>query len=168
MRLDLSNALKDPGQPYAFDCAIGLSEMIVLDDPIRFESVRAHGDAIGAGEMVTVAGVVDAIIHSRCARCLRDTSRSISANIKQVYARDPASAVDDVLPIDGTGVDLEPVATEALLLELPMRFLCREDCQGFCPVCGKDLNENNCTCQGGGKRNPFSALAGLLTKDEEV
>ena len=52
-----------------------------------------------------------------------------------------------------------------------MRFLCREDCKGLCPVCGKDLNTELCTCPKGGKAgNPFSALSRLLTDQnyEEV
>ena len=52
-----------------------------------------------------------------------------------------------------------------------MRFLCREDCKGLCPVCGKDLNTELCTCPKGGKAgNPFSALSRLLTdqNNEEV
>ena len=59
--------------------------------------------------------------------------------------------------------------SDALLLELPYRFLCSENCQGICPVCGKNRNIAPCTCQEGGERqNPFSALSELLTEDEEV
>ena len=56
-----------------------------------------------------------------------------------------------------------------LVLELPMRFVCSEDCKGICYVCGANRNIAPCTCQEGGERqNPFSALSELLTEDEEV
>lgn len=169
MRLDLLNALKDPGQAYAFEAPLELPEMIVLDDPVRFESVLFRGTAIGAGETVAIDGTVEAVLGSRCSRCLMDVCQRICAEVHQVFARDPTSAVNDVLSIDAAGVELEPLAAEALLLEMPMRFLCREDCLGICPTCGKNRNEDSCSCQEGGKRqNPFSALSDLLTEDEEV
>ena len=58
---------------------------------------------------------------------------------------------------------------EALLLELPLRLVCSENCKGICPSCGVNRNIAPCTCQEGGERqNPFSALSELLTEDEEV
>ena len=77
----------------------------------------------------------------------------------------------DKYPLEGHEIDLAAAVEEALLLDLPMRFLCREDCKGLCPVCGKDLNTELCTCPKGGKAgNPFSALSRLLTdqNNEEV
>ena len=44
-------------------------------------------------------------------------------------------------------VDLTKAVTDRILLDLPMAFLCREDCKGLCPVCGADLNEGDCGCQ---------------------
>ena len=44
--------------------------------------------------------------------------------------------------LDGLEIDLEPVAREAVLLELPLAPLCREDCEGLCDQCGADRNED--------------------------
>ena len=56
-----------------------------------------------------------------------------------------------------------------ILLELPSRILCKEDCRGLCAQCGANLNVNACSCQKDlTSRNPFSALASLLNEDEEV
>ena len=66
-------------------------------------------------------------------------------------------------------VNMMPMVEEALVLELPMRFMCSEDCKGICYICGANRNIAPCTCQEGGERqNPFSALRELLTEDEEV
>ena len=57
----------------------------------------------------------------------------------------------------------------ALLLELPSRILCKEDCKGLCSQCGANLNDHECSCQKDLiRKNPFSALASLLNEDEEV
>lgn len=44
-------------------------------------------------------------------------------------------------------IELEELATNDILPELPQRYLCREDCRGLCPTCGKNLNEGPCGCR---------------------
>ncbi|MRR10305.1 DUF177 domain-containing protein, partial [bacterium] len=44
-------------------------------------------------------------------------------------------------------IDLWPELREAVLLALPLKPLCREDCRGICPACGRDLNEGSCGCR---------------------
>jgi uncharacterized protein len=63
--------------------------------------------------------------------------------------------------IEGNELDLTEVAREQILLNLPETVLCREDCRGICPTCGKDLNEGDCSC-GGGEIDPrWAALKDL-------
>jgi uncharacterized protein len=47
---------------------------------------------------------------------------------------------------DGKNIDLDPIVREQVLLAVPMSAVCREDCQGLCPVCGKNRNETQCGC----------------------
>ena len=44
-------------------------------------------------------------------------------------------------------MDLDELVRADLLLELPTKVLCREDCKGLCPKCGKDLNFGPCDCK---------------------
>ena len=44
-------------------------------------------------------------------------------------------------------MDLDELIRTDILLELPTKFLCKEDCKGLCPTCGKNLNEGACNCQ---------------------
>ena len=70
--------------------------------------------------------------------------------------------------LDGHQIDLTGPAREALLLEMPMRLLCRKDCPGLCPVCGANLNATPCDCRKAApKANPFAALSELLPSDDE-
>ncbi len=50
-------------------------------------------------------------------------------------------------PFDGRTIDLGKIFSEQLLLDLPMDLVCREGCKGLCTVCGKDLNEGECSCE---------------------
>jgi uncharacterized protein len=48
---------------------------------------------------------------------------------------------------DGQKIDLDPIVREQVLLALPMRVICRDDCKGLCPSCGQDLNVEKCACE---------------------
>ena len=167
--LDVSQALKNPGQPYAFEVGAEIEEMEVLGDPVRFENVRASGELTGAEERVSVRGEVSAAVASRCAKCLAPVTLELRAKLDAVYARQPDPDDPDLYLFEGSKLDLTDAARDALLLELPYRFLCSEDCKGLCPHCGKNLNLGACTCQEGlNVANPFSALKAIVQNDEEV
>ena len=51
-----------------------------------------------------------------------------------------------MIPFTGEELDLCEAVQEQVIMALPVRPLCREDCRGLCPVCGADLNEESCTC----------------------
>jgi uncharacterized protein len=54
---------------------------------------------------------------------------------------------EETYPLVGEHLDLRPLVRDALLLELPIAPLCRDDCRGLCPTCGADLNEGTCACE---------------------
>ena len=169
MQLDVSRALKNPGQSYSFKGELVLPEMDVFDDLVSFEDVQVSGTFTGAIESVKVTGTVEAVVCTRCANCLGAVKQPVKATLSEVYTRTVDPEDPDQRALDGYLVDMTDSAKDALLLELPMRILCHESCPGLCPVCGVNLNTQRCTCQEGGKRqNPFSALGKLLTEDEEV
>jgi uncharacterized protein len=79
-------------------------------------------------------------VHGPCHRCLADAVVDVDISAREYQAENPESeelrtpyVVDDQL-------DLKAWARDALVLALPDKILCREDCAGLCPVCGRDLN----------------------------
>ncbi|WP_377077376.1 YceD family protein, partial [Ruminococcus bicirculans (ex Wegman et al. 2014)] len=53
---------------------------------------------------------------------------------------------DDYVVCENNTLDLDELAISDLLLQLPTKILCRDDCKGLCYVCGQDLNEGKCNC----------------------
>ena len=125
-----------------------------------------------ANETVIVRGIARARIESPCARCLAPAFTDVTAEVDEAFLRDRGEERepgDDQYRYTGHVLELDEAVRTALLLELPSRILCREDCRGLCPRCGQNLNINECSCQKDQpRRNPFSALASLLNEDEEV
>ncbi len=107
------------------------------------------------GESVSVRGTVTTFARLECARCLGSFDRAVRAPL-EVFAERAGSGRrgdeqtlerDDYMKFhDGRQLDLRDEAREALLLEVPMVPLCREDCRGLCPRCGADLNAGPCGC----------------------
>lgn len=169
MKLDISRALKDQGQPYAFSAEVTLPATEVMGDVIRFKDVNVRGEYVGAEESVSVTGDVAAKVLTRCSLCLADVEYPIETRLNAVFLRQVPQDDPDIYPMEGYLADIDKAVSDALLLELPIRVLCREDCKGLCPVCGVNRNVERCICQEGGEMlNPFSALSEMLSKNEEV
>ncbi len=76
-----------------------------------------------------------------CFRCLADTELSLEIRAREYHAASPTADEELRSPyVADDRVDLSVWARDAVALELPGKILCREDCAGLCPVCGKDLN----------------------------
>ena len=95
-------------------------------------------------EAVIARGTVEAPWRGECRRCLAEAAGAVRAHVREVFEEehDP----DQTYPLVGDQLDLEPLARDAVLLELPQVPLCREGCQGLCSICGADLNAVTCAC----------------------
>jgi uncharacterized protein len=80
-------------------------------------------------------------LHGPCVRCLADAVLDLRISGREYQAASP-DAVDELRSpyVSDDIVDLTSWARDALVLALPDQILCRPDCAGLCPVCGRDLN----------------------------
>jgi len=167
--LSVSNALKNPGQEYPFTADAVIEEMEVFGDPVRFENVAVKGSYVGSGETVSIDAIATATVISRCARCLEEVRLDITAEMNAEFARQPDPENPDLYCFEASTLELTDAIRDALVLELPMRFICKEDCKGLCSKCGTNLNTGSCTCQeGDDDLNPFAALRSIVENNEEV
>jgi uncharacterized protein len=85
-----------------------------------------------------------------CVRCLVEFEQPLHAVFNELYAFSSRSVSESglILPDDGN-IDLAPLVREYMVLEIPIRPLCRLDCRGLCMVCGADLNSESCEHQTG-------------------
>jgi uncharacterized protein len=107
-------------------------------------------------EGVMASGAAEAPWTGSCRRCLRETSGQVRAEFRELYERRPTEG--DSYPLSGEQIDLEPMVRDVVLLELPLAPLCSEDCQGLCPQCGADRNENSCDCDLSHRDERWAAL----------
>jgi uncharacterized protein len=79
-------------------------------------------------------------LHGPCYRCLEDAALELPISVREYQATSPESDEMRTPYLEGDRLDLSAWARDALALALPDKILCRPECAGLCPVCGKDLN----------------------------
>lgn len=169
MLLDISRALKDQGTEFPFLLVGQIPEQDVLGEQVSFDKASMSGFFSAAGKSVLIHGELETVAHARCARCLKPAQASLTAPFREIFIQDGDPEDPDKFAFEGNCLDLDHLALSLAVLELPIRFICRADCKGLCPVCGGNLNDNLCACQKESpKKHPFEALQQLLKKDEEV
>lgn len=105
---------------------------------------------------IRLKGRLSTGVELQCARCLEPVPQEIRRDFELLYrplgadaGRDELSITDAEAEIgyyQGNGLLLEDVLREQVLLALPLKITCRPDCKGLCPQCGKNLNQEQCSC----------------------
>lgn len=144
------------------------------------EHVRLAGEtrvralASRKGEEVRLSGEIATKVAADCDLCARPLEVPLELRFETAFTpsareRERAENVelqgDDLVTsvYEGGEIDFDEVVREQILLGLPTRLRCREDCKGLCPVCGADLNEAECGCQ---KQEIDPRWAGLASLKE--
>jgi uncharacterized protein len=142
--------------------------------------IRIRLKATRIGELVEVEGNLETTLRLTCGRCLTEFAEPLVTDFAITYAREAHGLPDDDAPDDGRAeaeeagligfrgeeIDLTEGLQEQVVLGLPLRPLCRENCKGLCAVCGADLNAGECDCRRQLSAGPFAALRHLrLGKD---
>lgn len=94
---------------------------------------------------VGVTGTIEVPWQGHCRRCLKPMTETIAVDVDERY-RDAPGPDDDAFPIERGQLDLRPMVREEVLLAVDELRVCRPDCPGLCPVCGRDVSVEPCDC----------------------
>ena len=148
VKISWVDAAKPGGRSFSFQVDLA-QETVSRFDVVRLDPVFVNGTANVAGSLCTVDGVVQADVVYRCVRCLTEVAKSIHTSFSFMISKLPLSREqeeNDVLYVPQDEIDLDPLVQQELILALEVQPLCKPDCAGLCPVCGKDRNIERCTC----------------------
>ena len=102
-----------------------------------FGSIEIVGEVLNDGKTFVARGKATCSKKFFCDRCLEPSSGEIVCDFEEEI--DSENIVDNV-------ADITELVRDTFLASLPIQNLCREDCKGLCPVCGKNLNTEECEC----------------------
>lgn len=174
VELDISQLRAAAGDKLTFSCQ---QRMDVGAEGFSFpEPVAVWGTVLNTGVSYLVEGHLRATVESCCARCLAPFRQTVEADFQEEFregdppppGQEEVSRVSDaeVQFFRGDKLILDEVVRQHLLLALPSQPLCRPDCPGLCPVCGRRLEEGECSCQVREVDPRLEPLRRWLTKGE--
>ena len=123
----------------------------------QVEPMEVAGAAELLGNEIHITGSLKTSVETTCDRCLENSRRPIDLEFDLFYRPMKTIAREEEIEIkpaeleigfyEGHGLELDDVLKEQVLLTLPMKRVCREDCKGLCPQCGQNLNLGKCACK---------------------
>lgn len=129
-----------------YDLDLSSFESMEGEHPFR-RPVHVAGAAVNRAGVVTLRAMAVFDFTTRCDRCLAEMVEHRTLPIQNVLVTElHEDADDDLLLCTGEELNLDEVVLSNIILDLPMKHLCRENCKGLCPVCGHNLNEGDCSC----------------------
>jgi uncharacterized protein len=159
---------------------IDFGEDLVQTAPLRAtgraELIRENRGAHEVIEDIRLVGSFSTEVENPCARCLEPVHNALAEQFDLLYRPLGIDARGEVVSISqaeteigyyqGEGLLLEDVLKEQILLALPVKQVCRADCKGLCPHCGKNLNTESCDCAASVPDPRWSALEDIRKKLE--
>jgi uncharacterized protein len=127
-----------------------------------------------SGETVYIRGKLKAQISQECSRCLEQATLAIEGDfVYTLVPEKPEAAQDLELTAEdletgyyrGDFIDLGALICEQIVLQAPMKVLCREECKGLCTHCGINLNTGSCSCQSGVVDDRLAVLKNFRVKN---
>lgn len=154
MRVELAKLDNNVGN-FAHEYADG--EFVLEDDRVVVAAApRVSGRITRTEHEVVVEGEFAAVAEVECDRCLRPVKLPISSNFRLEYVTPETYMSFETVELaqedlalstfDGEVIDVDDIVREQVLLAIPTQAICRENCKGFCPVCGADRNITDCNC----------------------
>lgn len=132
------------GKGHSSDTTLDIPRLRVAED-LTLDYLRGVLRFSRTSRGILVQGTLETQVPAQCARCLDDVPIRLTIPLEEmfVYPAEP----DAEFNVPETGIlDLAPLLREEIILQIPIGTLCRPDCAGLCPTCGKNLNLGPCNC----------------------
>ena len=160
--------------PGKLDLGQELKQSGVVNTSGRAELLKEDRGGRNVVEDIRVRGNFSTTVEARCARCVDPVPTKVGGDFDLLYRplgvdaghdeRSISEAETEIGYYSGEGIQLEDVLREQILLALPVKIVCREDCRGFCAGCGRNLNVDSCVCQEQPPDPRWAALADIKNK----
>lgn len=150
MQLDFTNLFNGSNEIVNINYTVDVSDLeYSCYNPIK-NGALVCGKAYCKADISYLELQIKFTFDGMCDRCADPIKRDFTINAKKIVV--PQLANDDVdydsyIVLDNNILDVDSLVNEEIQLFLPHKMLCKEDCKGLCPKCGKNLNQGKCDCK---------------------
>ena len=150
MLLELKKVFQNDGESISVDYDLPMNDVEFYGVCPFKTPVKVRAQAKNRASLVDLKIIVDFIYTRQCDRCLKLLEKPMHYEFDHKLAVSLMSEIDeDYIETPDYKLELDEVVKTDIILELPAKFLCSEDCKGLCMKCGKNLNEGDCGCDKG-------------------
>lgn len=146
MKINLRQLFNIVGESKEIGYSISENELSAIHGYSFVSPVSVNGRLFNRAGVVYLEYTVNFTLSLTCDRCLSEFDRDYSFDFSHIVVSSVNGDNDDYIVADGESIELNDIAFTDLLLQLPSKNLCRDDCKGLCMVCGCDLNVSECNC----------------------
>lgn len=164
MLLNLQQLFDIVDERIDIDYDIDLSDVKLAGECPFGSSVHIAGLIENRAGIVTLAYTAKFLLSYPCDRCTEVFNRDESYEFTHILIQElnEEDDSDDYIVAENSQLDLDELVTSDVLLSLPTKMLCKDDCKGLCPKCGTNLNDCDCTCSRKECDSRLEALRELL------
>ena len=163
MRLNLREIIEIPGGSVPFRCELETERLDFPSIQAYKGKPQAEGRVYNEAGVLHMEGVLRAEMTCICDRCGCEFESVKVTPLDAVIVEENTGDDPELFTLEGDGIDLSEVLETCFILDMETKFLCKEDCKGLCPTCGKNLNLGPCGCRK--QIDPrFAVLEQLLDK----
>lgn len=149
MLIDLTEVIKNENAKLDICENFDMPKISFMGEEFDFsESFKACGSITNNSKALELDIEISGKAKVHCARCAAPLEVSIDFPVKETLMREgevnPEN--DEIILYQGKEIELDDIIVSNFLINIPVKYLCREDCKGLCPHCGTNLNEHTCDC----------------------
>ncbi|MBR3811168.1 MAG: DUF177 domain-containing protein [Agathobacter sp.] len=174
MIIDISKVVKSINKEVSEEVSIELTsfESRLGEFPILQKSPVVLTITNQENATLFIRGEVDLTIGIPCGRCLEEVPTQLCFNIDKKLDITDGALIDDEMEENdymiGFELDVDRLVYAEILVNWPMKVLCKENCEGICNVCGANLNKGDCGCQRTELDPRMAAIQDIFSKFKEV
>lgn len=166
MILDLKKLFITENYTVPVDHTVDFTETEYMGDYPLKKPVEVKGKITNRAGLITLTLRMVYVFSAPCDRCGLPTDICHTVELEKSLAPEiVGNDSDDIIIVEDYKLDLDELVYTEIIISLPMKHLCREECKGLCSICGKNLNDGECNCSTKQIDPRLSALADLLKEE---
>lgn len=175
MLLNLSDVFKEQGKVVRVDAPVEMKGFRTRmgEYPVKESSALELVLTNVESNRVRVEGHGKLVFQAVCDRCLCDVPVELELRTERFVVppemlREDDEEVDDLSFMEGFCLNTETLLYNEILENWPAKILCKDDCKGICPVCGKNRNDGDCGCDTFIPDPRMAAIQDVFKRGKEV
>lgn len=167
MLTDISKILKVEGASLEVDFNDNLINIDDLyEDIVIKETIEFKGNIKSLKGRLNLRGSFKFNYSTKCARCAEDINKTVIVDIDESFVDEKDLTDEELYTYSGNFIEFDKVLKDNIIVNLPLKDVCKKNCRGICKSCGRNLNKQECVCKDSFENEKFSILKDFFKNND--